>query len=75
MVQKQKYQFMKPDKGRNMVKDAIIAALLAYIAQPFWTTTAFWEVVVTYGLTLWCLFVLIVDLEEWWIERRRDDRI
>lgn len=47
-----------------MVKDAIIAALLAYIAQPFWTTTVFWEVVVTYGLTFWSLFCAIADLEE-----------
>ena len=56
-----------------MLKDAIIAALLAYIAQPFWTTTAFWEVVATYGLTFLGAFVAIVDLEEWWRERRRDE--
>lgn len=53
-----------------MLKDAIIAALAAYIIQPFWTTTAFWEVVVTYGLTFWGAFVAIVDLEEWWRERK-----
>lgn len=56
-----------------MLKDVIIAALLAYIAQPFWTTTAFWEVVVTYGLTFWGAFCGIMDLEEWWMERRREE--
>lgn len=56
-----------------MLKDAIIAALLAYIAQPFWTTTAFWEVVATYGLTFWGCFCVITDAEEWRIERRRDE--
>lgn len=58
-----------------MVKDAIIAALLAYIAQPFWITVYFWEVVVTYGITFWGCFCAIVDLEDWLRERRRDDRI
>lgn len=53
-----------------MLKDVIIAALLAYIAQPFWTTTAFWEVVVTYGLTFWGAFEAIVDLEELWRKRK-----
>lgn len=57
-----------------MVKDAIIAALAAYITHPFWTTTALWEVVVTYGLTFWCLFVLIVDLEEWWRKRKKGEQ-
>lgn len=55
-----------------MVKDAIIAALLAYIAQPFWITVYFGEVVVTYGLTFLGAFVAIVDLEEWWRERRKE---
>ncbi len=53
-----------------MLKDAIIAALLAYIAQPFWITVSFWEVVITYGLTFWGCFSAIVDLEEWLKERR-----
>lgn len=75
MVQKQKYQFTKPDKGKNMLKDAIIAALLAYIAQPFWITVSFWEVVATYGLTFWGAFVAIVDLEEWIRERKEDKNV
>lgn len=55
-----------------MLKDVIIAALLAYIAQPFWITVSFWEVVATYGLTFLGAFVAIVDLEEWWRERRKE---
>lgn len=56
-----------------MLKDAIIAALAAYIAQPFWITVSFWEVVVTYGLTFWGCFMAIVDLEEWWQQRKKEN--
>lgn len=54
-----------------MIKDAIIAALIAALIQPNWLTQALWEVAVTYGLTFWGLFAMITDIEDWIAERRR----
>ena len=55
-----------------MIKDAIIAALIAALIQPNWLTQTLWEAAVTYGLTFWGLFVIIVDAEDWITERRRE---
>lgn len=54
-----------------MIKDAIIAALIAALIQPNWLTQTLWEVAVTYGLTFWGLFAMITDIEDWIAERRR----
>lgn len=54
-----------------MLKDVIIAALIAALIQPHWLTQTLWEVAVTYGLTFWVLFVVITDIQDWIAERRR----
>lgn len=49
-----------------MIKNIIISLLGAALIQPFWSLTTTWqEVAITYLITFWGLFTLIVNVEEW----------
>ena len=50
-----------------MIKDTILALLgAALIQRPFWSlATGLWEIAVTYLMTVWVLYILIVNSEEW----------
>lgn len=56
-----------------MIKNAIIALLGAALIQPFWSlATLWWEIAVTYLVTVWGLYTLIVNTEEWLQSKRKD---
>lgn len=49
-----------------MIKDTIIALLGAALFQSIWSLCqVWWEYGVTYLITFWVLFTIIVNTEEW----------
>ena len=56
-----------------MIKNTIIALLGAALIQPFWSlATTWWGIVATYPMTVWVLYILIANTEEWLNEKRKD---